>query len=102
MVLTKVDVLDEVPSLRICTGYEWRGEFWDHPMANISHLKHCEPVYEEMPGWMAPTRDCRSFDELPAACRDYIDRIAELGGADVDVVSVGPDREHTLVRRPLI
>jgi adenylosuccinate synthase len=92
IVLTKVDVLDEVPTLRICTGYLWRGEFWDHPMANISHLKHCEPVYEEMPGWMAPTRECRA----------YIERLAELAGAEVDVVSVGPDREHTLVRRPLV
>ena len=102
MVLTKVDVLDELPSLRICTGYEWRGERWDHPMANISHLKHCEPIYEEMPGWQTPTRDVRAFDDLPAACRDYIDRIAELSGSSVDVVSVGPDREHTLVRRPLV
>jgi adenylosuccinate synthase len=59
-------------------------------------------VYEEMPGWMAPTRDCRSYDELPAACRDYVDRLAELSGADIDVVSVGPDREHTLMRRQLI
>src|ERR1035437_9254937 len=47
IVLTKVDVLDQVPSLRICTGYDWRGEHWDHPMANISHMKHCEPIYEE-------------------------------------------------------
>ena len=102
IVLTKVDVLDELPSLRICTGYEWRGEQWDHPMANISHLKHCEPIYEEVPGWMAPTRDCRTYAELPPACRDYIERVAELSGAGVDVVSVGPDREHTLVRRQLV
>jgi adenylosuccinate synthase len=55
-----------------------------------------------MPGWMEPTRDCRSYDQLPHACRAYIERVAELCGADVDVVSIGPDREHTLVRRPLI
>ena len=102
IVLTKVDVLDEVPSLRICTGYEWRGEHWDHPMANISHFKHCEPVYEEMPGWMAPTREIREYDRLPAECRAYIERLAELCGAEVDVVSIGPDREHTLVRRQLV
>jgi adenylosuccinate synthase len=51
---------------------------------------------------MAPTRDCRSYEDLPTACREYIDRLAELPGADVDVVSVGPDREHTLVRRQLV
>ncbi|MHB8718913.1 MAG: adenylosuccinate synthase [Candidatus Dormibacteria bacterium] len=102
IVLTKIDVLDELETIRICTGYEWRGQLWDHPMANISHLKHCVPVYEEMPGWMRPTRDIRSFEALPPACRDYIDRLATLSGAPVDVVSVGPDREHTLVRRPLV
>ena len=102
IVLTKVDVLDELDTIRICTGYDWRGEYWDHPMANISHLKHCEPRYIEMPGWKEPTRDCRSYEELPRRCREYIARLAELCGAPVDVVSVGPDRQHTLVRRPLI
>jgi adenylosuccinate synthase len=102
IVLTKVDVLDEVQTLRICTGYRLRGEFFDHPMANISHLKHCDPVYEEMPGWMAPTRDCRSYGELPPACRAYIERLADLSGASVDVVSVGRDRQHTLVRKELV
>ena len=99
IVLTKVDVLDSLDKIRICTGYMSKGELWDHPMANISHLKHCDPVYEELPGWMTSTRDCRSFDDLPAACREYVRCIGELSGADVDVVSVGPDREHTLVRR---
>jgi adenylosuccinate synthase len=102
IVLTKVDVLDEVETLRICTGYLWRGELWDHPMANISHLKHCDPVYEEMPGWLTPTRDCRGYDELPARCRAYVERLAELSGASIDVVSIGPDRQHTVVRRDLL
>jgi adenylosuccinate synthase len=51
---------------------------------------------------MSPTRDIRNYDDLPVACRDYIERVAELCGAEVDVVSIGPDREHTLVRRPLV
>ena len=99
IVLTKVDVLDELDTIRICTGYLSKGEHWDHPMANISHMKHLDPVYEEMPGWRTSTRDCRSFDDLPRECRDYIARIGELCGADVDIVSVGPDRDHTLVRQ---
>jgi adenylosuccinate synthase len=99
MVVTKVDVLDDVDPIKICTGYLSKGEHWDHPMANISHLKHAEPVYEELPGWKVPTRDCRSFDDLPPACRVYLDRVGALSAASVDVVSVGPDREHTLVRR---
>jgi adenylosuccinate synthase len=99
MVITKVDVLDDLDTIKICTGYNSKGEHWDHPMANISHLKHVEPVYEEMPGWRTSTRECRSFDQLPPACRAYIERLGELSGAPVDVVSVGPDRVHTLVRR---
>ena len=102
MVLTKVDVLDEFETLRICTGYMSKGEYWDHPMANISHLKHVEPIYEEFPGWMSPTRECRRYEDLPGACRAYIDRVGELCGASVNVVSVGPDREHTLVRTSLL
>ncbi|TMB91830.1 MAG: adenylosuccinate synthase [Chloroflexi bacterium] len=99
MVLTKVDVLDNLDAIRICTGYESKGELWDHPMANISHLKHCEPVYEDFPGWQTSTREARRYEDLPAACRAYVERVGELCGATVDVVSVGPDREHTLVRR---
>ncbi|HEY4869321.1 MAG TPA: adenylosuccinate synthase [Candidatus Dormibacteraeota bacterium] len=98
MVVTKIDVLDAIPSLKICTGYLSKGELWDHPMANISHLKHCEPVYEELPGWQTSTRDCRRFEDLPPECRAYVERLGELCGSAVDVVSVGPDREHTLVR----
>ena len=102
MVVTKVDVLDDVETIKIATGYLSKGEYWDHPMSNISHLKHAEPVYEEMPGWRSTTRDCRRFEDLPRKCQAYIEHLGELSGAQVDVVSVGADREHTLVRRPLI
>ena len=97
--LTKVDVLDSLDTIKICTDYVSKGEAWDHPMANISHLKHTDAVYEELPGWKTATRSCRSYEELPDACRAYVTRIGELCGAAVDMVSVGPDREHTLVRR---
>jgi adenylosuccinate synthase len=100
IVLTKVDVLDSLDTIKICTDYKSKGEFWDHPMSNISHLKHADGVYEEMPGWQTSTRDCRVYEDLPPACRAFVDRIGELCGAPVDVVSVGPDREHTLVRSP--
>jgi adenylosuccinate synthase len=102
MVVTKVDVLDGLETIRVATGYRSKGQEWDHPMSNISHLKHADPVYEELPGWGRPTRDCRRFEDLPAACQAYVERLGELCGAPVDVVSVGPDRQHTLVRRPLL
>ena len=73
MAITKVDVLDQVETLKIATGYRSKGEEWDHPMSNISHLKHAEPVYEEMPGWLASTRDLPalrgSAGRLPALRR---------------------------------
>ncbi len=100
--LTKVDVLDSCETIQICTGYRFRGEIWSHPMANISHMDDAEPIYEEMPGWQAATDTCTSYAQLPANCRAYIERIEELCGAPVDVVSVGPDRLQTLLRNPLI
>jgi adenylosuccinate synthase len=102
IVLTKLDVLDTLETIKIGTGYLSKGERWDHPMANISHLKHSEPEYVELPGWMTPTRQCRSFEELPGPCRDYVERLSERCGASIDVISVGPDREQTIIRRPLI
>ena len=94
--LTKLDVLDSFDPVRICTGYRSKGELLAYPMSNISHLKHCEPVYEEMPGWRASTAQVRRPQDLPAAARRYIDRLSELCGAPVDIVSVGPARDQTI------
>ena len=69
IVLTKIDVLDQLETLKICTGYISKGEEWDHPMANISHMKHAEPVYEELPGWKTSITGCRKFEDLPENCR---------------------------------
>ena len=97
--LTKLDILDEMDTIKICTAYDFRGERHDHPMANISHLKHCNPIYEEMPGWQRPLGDCRSWDDLPSQCRDYIERVGDLCGARVDMVGVGPRRDQFVTRR---
>jgi adenylosuccinate synthase len=96
--LMKLDVLDEMESLKICTGYSFRGAIHDHPMANISHLKHCEPIYEEMPGWQTGIGGARSWEDLPKRCRDYVDRIAELCGAPVTMIGVGPRRDQFVLR----
>jgi adenylosuccinate synthase len=102
IVLTKVDVLDDLDTIKIATGYTGKGGTWDHPMANISHLKHADAQYVELPGWKSSTAGARSFDDLPRNCRTYIDTLEKLCGASIDVVSVGPDRDQTLVRRPLL
>jgi adenylosuccinate synthase len=65
-------------------------------MSNISHLKHAEPVYETLPGWRSSIADVRHPDDLPKAARRYIDRLAELSGAPIDIVSVGPSRDQTI------
>jgi len=94
--LTKLDVLDSFDPVRICTGYRSKGELLAYPMSNISHLKHCEPVYEELPGWGSSTAEVRREQDLPQAARRYIDRLSELCGAPVDIVSVGPARDQTI------
>ena len=96
--LTKLDVLDEMPELQISVGYDFRGELHDHPMANISHLKHCAPRYERMPGWEEPIGECRTWDDLPANCRAYVERLEDLCGAPVQMIGVGPRRDQFVVR----
>jgi adenylosuccinate synthase len=99
--LMKIDVLSEVETLKLCTGYRFRGEVHDHPMANISHLKHCEPIYEELPGWTSDITGCKRWEDLPPACRDYVDRVGEICGAPVDLIGVGPHRDQLVTRRPI-
>ncbi len=96
LAITKLDVLDDLETVRICTGYRSKGRLEDHPMANISHLKHLEPVYEDHPGWRSSTRQARRWEELPAAARSYLERLAELSGARIELVSVGPERDETV------
>ena len=96
--LMKLDVLDEMDSLKICSAYRFRGEVHRHPMANISHFKHCEPIYEELPGWKTEIGSARRWNDLPRECRDYVDRIAELCGAPVNMIGVGPRRDQFVVR----
>jgi adenylosuccinate synthase len=97
--LTKLDVLSEFDTIRVCTGYFHRGQFLTHPVSNISHLKHCEPVYEDLPGWRCSIADARRWEDLPEQCQAYIERIGQLIGAPVDIISVGASREQTVFRK---
>lgn len=100
--LTKLDVLDEVETIKFCTGYEWRGETLSLPPLGAEALEDCKPIYEEMPGWMCNTVGASSVDELPEAAKAYIARIEEVVGRPIDIVSTGPDRVETVVlRHPL-
>ncbi|MCG2583147.1 adenylosuccinate synthase [Massilia sp. TS11] len=99
MCLTKLDVLDGLETLKICTGYKLDGRDVDVFPVGAEEAAACVPVYEEMPGWTESTVGAKSLDALPAAARAYIKRIEEVVGIPVDMVSTGPDREETIVLR---
>nr|WP_314625716.1 adenylosuccinate synthase [uncultured Noviherbaspirillum sp.] len=99
MCLTKLDVLDGVETLKLCTGYLIDGKPVDIFPVGAEDAARCEPVYEEMPGWTESTVGAKSMDALPANARAYVLRIEELVGVPIDMVSTGPDREETIVLR---
>ncbi len=99
MCLTKLDVLDGLETLKLCTGYKLNGKIVDIFPVGAEEAAACEPIYEEMPGWTQPTVGAKTLDALPATARAYIKRIEELVGVPVDMVSTGPDREETIVLR---
>jgi adenylosuccinate synthase len=92
-----LDVLSGLPELKICTAYRLNGETVSHFPSDSFQLETCEPVYETLPGWSEDVSTCRKLADLPAAARRYVDRISELAGLPVSVVSVGPDREQTIL-----
>jgi adenylosuccinate synthase len=98
LAVTILDGLDERETLKICVGYNIDGEIHEFPPAERDHWDKIVPVYQEMPGWQQSTSGCRSYQDLPAAARDYLDRIEELTGARVSYIGVGPDREQTIIR----
>ncbi|MDA1192595.1 MAG: adenylosuccinate synthase [Candidatus Poribacteria bacterium] len=97
--VAKLDVLDNVETIKICVEYRVRGELMTNFPAQLSLLDECEPVYEEYSGWMSDTTTCRSYADLPETARRYIERMEELIGVPVTMVSVGPDRAETIHRR---
>ncbi|MFT5063738.1 MAG: adenylosuccinate synthase [Gammaproteobacteria bacterium] len=97
--LTKLDVLDGLESLKICTGYELDGKILEMAPLGANELERCVPIYEEIAGWTDETVGAQSVDLLPATAKAYIKRVEELTGVPVDIVSTGPDRAHTVILR---
>ncbi|MBK6637651.1 MAG: adenylosuccinate synthase [Rhodocyclaceae bacterium] len=97
--VTKLDVLDGLEEMKICTGYKIDDRFSDILPVGADDLAQCQPVYETMPGWSDSTVGIKTLDGLPAAARAYIKRMEELCGVPVDMISTGPDREETIVLR---
>ncbi|MDO4767936.1 MAG: adenylosuccinate synthase [Pseudomonadota bacterium] len=96
--LTKLDVLGGLDELRLCVAYRYKGAEMEYPPQEENAMAHVEPVYETMPGWSGDISGCRAYGDLPQAARDYIGRIEEFLGIPVRIVSVGPDRDQTILR----
>ena len=98
--VTKLDVLDGLDTIRICVGYRIGGRTVSHePPLCVDAYAEVEPVYEEMPGWRESTIGATSYDALPLNARRYLERLAELVGVPMDVISTGPERDQTIVLR---
>jgi len=97
LVITKLDVLGGLSPLKICTAYEYMGKTMNHFPADLKILGKCKPIYEEHPGWSEDISEMKTFDELPENARKYLKRIEELTQTPVEIVSVGPGRDETIV-----
>ena len=100
-ILTRLDILSILPTIKICNAYKMDGETLKSPPSNVASLARCEPIYEELPGWQADITEVRRFDDLPAEARSYVKRLEELLGCPPSIVSVGERREQTVVMREL-
>jgi adenylosuccinate synthase len=97
--ITKLDVLDGLPEIQLCTGYRLDGREVDILPLDADEIAACTPVYERLPGWTQSTAGVTDWGALPDNARRYLDRVQQLVDTPIDMVSTGPDREHTIVLR---
>ena len=97
LAITKLDVLSSLNTLRLCVAYDLNGERRDTIPATLQELERCQPVFEDLPGWHEDIRGMRRFEDLPTNTRNYLKRVEELAGVPIQLVSVGPDREETIL-----
>ncbi len=96
LAVTKLDVLDNVPKIKVCVGYKHGGKVYETVPNDIDILQRCTPVYQEYDGWQATTKRAQDFDQLPKHARVYLQKISQLSGAKLSIVSVGARREETI------
>lgn len=97
--ITKLDVLDGLKTVKICTGYKLHGEVCKYPPLETELFAECEPIYEELPGWAESTAQIRNFNDLPVNAQKYLLHIEKLAGVPIDIISTGADRKDTIVLR---
>jgi adenylosuccinate synthase len=101
-VITRLDVLDTFPSIKVCTSYQIDGVPMETFPGSTRQLKRCEPIYEELPGWQESTKEIRRFQDLPRRARDYVKRLESLMGCPAALVSVGPERDQAIIVKPIL
>ncbi|MDY3973735.1 adenylosuccinate synthase [uncultured Veillonella sp.] len=97
LAITRLDILDKLPEVKICVGYTKNGEAVKGFPADLRELEQCEPVYETLQGWQCDTSAIKKYEDLPEAARRYVERISEVTGVRLGIVSVGPNRSQTIV-----
>ncbi len=100
--ITRLDVLDTLPRLKICVGYKLDGETIDYFPGSVTALERCQPVCEELPGWQVPTSHIRQYEQLPFEARQYVARLEELIPCPINLISVGAGREETIFKKSIL
>lgn len=100
--LTRLDILDIFTSIKICVSYRLNGKTIGYFPSSSAVLERCEPVLEEVAGWQVDISHLRKFEELPPQAQSYVRRLEELIGCPVNLISVGPSREQTIMVRPIL
>ncbi len=101
-VITKLDVLDTFPTIKICTAYNLHGKIVHSLPATLSDLAACEPIYEEVEGWLSNTSEISTYEELPAAAKSYLKRLEELLETPISLISVSPQRGKTIQTQDIL
>ena len=97
--VTKLDVLDGMETVRVCVGYKHLGRTIDVPPMLLEQLAECEAVYEDWPGWKQSSVGATRYEDLPVAARTYLERLQQLVGVPIDIISTGPDRDQTIIKK---
>ena len=97
MAITRLDILDIMPEIKMCVGYKYKGELLNEIPASLKVLAEVEPVYETFEGWQTDISGIRKYEDLPEKARIYLERMAEVTGIKLGIVSVGPNRDQTII-----
>jgi adenylosuccinate synthase len=94
--ITKLDILDEYPVIRVCVGYRLDGKLIDFLPASVTDYGRCEPIWEEMAGWASPSGFAQTIDDLPPNARRYLDRLSALIDCPIELIRLGKHRGRTI------